>query len=136
MKALVLTLAILMGATQTSQAGLEQPLQIHTSDFNQYVNVASPVTFMAIAKIKPENVDQFKDIVDGILSTMRAQEGNIRYDYFQSLENPTEFYFVEEWQDGQSMKHHMQSEAVGSFFGKAGPLFVEGFPKIIISEKR
>ena len=116
----------------TSISAFSQSTNFKTADYNQYQTVKSKLTQVALAKIKPEFVDQFKQTVNSLLSKMRAQPGNISYTYAQSQEDPTEFIFNENWIDGLSIKNHMESKLVQDFFAVVGPYFEAGFPQLLI----
>ncbi len=102
------------------------------SNYQNYEQEQEKLTQVAMAKIKPEHVEDFKRIVNGLLSKMRAQPGNISYNYSQNQEDPTEFIFNEHWINGVSIKNHMESAMVQNFFGQVGSFFEEGFPQLII----
>ena len=128
MKTLLLTSILLLSITNAfSQAPI-----FKTSNYNDYQTVNVKLTQVALAKIKPEFVEEFKKTVNGLLSKMRAQPGNISYDYAQSEEDSTEFIFTENWINGLSIKNHMESSLVQAFFGQVGSYFEAGYPQLII----
>ena len=45
----------------------------------------------------------------GILDTIRAEEGCIRYDYFLSAADPDQILLVEEWASEAMQQTHMQT---------------------------
>lgn len=45
----------------------------------------------------------------GIVNRIRAQKGNIRYEYYQSLERDDEILLVDIWQSQEALDIHHQS---------------------------
>lgn len=134
MKSILTAIAALM-MTQITFASTKDPIRLTGSDYKAYVDVKTPVTFVGIAKVAPENAEKFKSIAKSFEPIMRAQSGNIYYDLQQSLSDKTEFMWIEEWKDGKSLADHMDSKAVSQLLGKIGGLFSPGFPKIVILKK-
>jgi quinol monooxygenase YgiN len=134
MKTLIAILASLM-LSQTSHAELSAPFQIHTANYKDYVQVNVPVSFVGIAKVNAANAKRFAAIAESYVETMRAQRGNISYNFRQSLADPTEFMWIEEWQTGRDLADHMDSEAVAGLLAQVGAMFEPGFPKIVILKK-
>lgn len=130
MKTLIALATALLLGTQAQAENIE----LQTTNYNEYNEVRTPVTFMGFAKIKPGKEKEFAAIVESFVGTMRAQTGNIAYDYHQSLANGSEFVFVEEWKTGKDMVDHMNSQAVNDLVSKVGPLFASPL-KIVILKK-
>ncbi|HXH31326.1 MAG TPA: antibiotic biosynthesis monooxygenase family protein [Bacteriovoracaceae bacterium] len=126
-----LLLASLMLFAGASYAADSAP-SLKTSNYNQHTQVNQILTQVALAKVKPEHAVEFKRIVSGLLGQLRAQPGNISYEFAQSLEDPTEFVFTEKWISGASIKNHMESSLIQDFFGRVGNFFEAGYPQLII----
>jgi quinol monooxygenase YgiN len=133
MKKLIASLAALM-MSQAVLAEVSAPFQMSTANYNDYRGVKTPVIFLGFAKIQPNQVENFKAIADSFVNIMRAQAGNVSYDYHQSLSDSTEFFFVEEWESGKALADHMDSKAVGQLVSQVGPLFAQDL-KIVILNK-
>ena len=60
---------------------------------------------------KPSMREAFlRDITaSGILDTIRAEEGCVRYDYFLSAADPDRILLVEEWASEAMQQKHMQT---------------------------
>ncbi len=134
MKALFAILAGLM-IGQSALAAPSTPFRLNTADYNDFRNTQGPVTFVAIAKVQKKDVEAFKAVVESLVGTMRAQQGNIYYEMHQSLTDSTEFLFLEEWESGKDMADHMDSAAVKELVAKAGAMFKPGFPKFLVLKK-
>lgn len=46
----------------------------------------------------------------GTVEKIRAEEGNLRYEYFFSLEDPEMVLLIDSWKDQESIDHHHESE--------------------------
>ncbi len=134
MKYMVLLLAGLI-AGQSAYSEVSPPFQINTAKYQDYRGVNSPLSFVGIAKVAPKDVQRFKSKVDSMIPVMRAQPGNRSYEYMQSMSDSTEFVFVEEWDNGAHLADHMDSAAVGDLLSVVGPMFNNGFFKIMILKK-
>lgn len=117
-----------------SQFTLAQAPVFKTANYQDYQTVETRLTQVAIAKIRPERIQDFKRVVNRLLTRLQAQEGNLGYTYSQNQEDPSEFIFHENWLNGRSIKKHMESELIQEFFGEVGSYFEPGFPQLIILE--
>ena len=65
-----------------------------------------------VAKItgKPGSQDELKAKLSRVIPTVRAEDGCIRYDLHQNLDNPAVFVFYETWRDKQALGAHAASE--------------------------
>ncbi|MBR2808744.1 MAG: antibiotic biosynthesis monooxygenase [Erysipelotrichaceae bacterium] len=56
-------------------------------------------------------------MVSGTVATIRAEEGNLRYEYYQPLEDPETILLIDSWKDQAAIdKHHATSmmKTIGS----------------------
>ena len=63
-------------------------------------------------KCKPDMRDEFLEMIitEGIDDASRAEEGNIKYDYYSSVENSDELLLVEKWQDADALAGHREQK--------------------------
>lgn len=54
-------------------------------------------------------------VQEDMLTPTRAEPGCIRYRFYQDVEDPNAFSFVEHWEDWQSLNGHLRSTHVGAF---------------------
>ena len=45
----------------------------------------------------------------GTVAAIRAEKGNLRYEYFQSLEDPETVLLIDSWQDQEAIDRHHAS---------------------------
>ena len=57
---------------------------------------------------KPELRDEFLEMImtEGIDAASRAEEGNIRYDYYLPADGRDELLLVEKWRDAEALAAH------------------------------
>lgn len=60
----------------------------------------------------PDAVDEVRSILFGLLSPTRAESGCVVYELLQNMYDPTDFTFVEEWEDEASLDAHLASEHI------------------------
>ena len=87
--------------------------------------MSNKFTVIADAKVLPEHVEDFKRAVEKILEPTRNEEGNLRYDFCQSIDEPTQFVFFENWESEQHLQKHLESEHMSEFFSAVGPVMVK-----------
>ena len=59
-------------------------------------------------KCKPEMRDEFLEMImtEGIDTACRAEDGNIKYDYYIPTDNSDELLLVEKWKDAEVLAKH------------------------------
>lgn len=59
-------------------------------------------------KCKPEMRDEFLEMImtEGIDIACRNEQGNIKYDYYRSVEDSDELLLIEKWLDADSLALH------------------------------
>lgn len=49
----------------------------------------------------------------GVASAIRAEEGNLRYEYFQPLDDPETILLIDSWEDQEALDAHHASAMMG-----------------------
>lgn len=77
-------------------------------------------------KCKPDKREEFleKITTEGIGAACRAEAGNIKYDYFRSVDDSSELLLVEKWQDAEALAEHGKQPHFARL-GEIKPEFVE-----------
>ena len=59
-------------------------------------------------KCKPEMRDEFLEMImtEGIDAACRAEDGNIRYDYYTPVDGGDELFLLEKWRDADVLAEH------------------------------
>ncbi len=68
-------------------------------------------TLKVIARMiaRPETVEEVRHLLAGLLGPSRQDPGCIRYECMQNRADPTDFTFVEEWQNEAALKAHLNT---------------------------
>ena len=63
-------------------------------------------------KCKPDMRDAFLEriMAEGIGEACRAEEGNIKYDYYYPADDSDDLLLVEKWRDAEALKAHGKTE--------------------------
>ncbi|GFE68635.1 putative quinol monooxygenase [Chroococcus sp. FPU101] len=66
------------------------------------------MTIRVIAKVisLPNTLDETKTLLISLVEPTRQEKGCLNYELWQNQENPTEFSFVEEWEDQAALEAH------------------------------
>jgi quinol monooxygenase YgiN len=72
------------------------------------------MTVRVVARItaRPDTIPQLRSVLLALLEPTRHEPGCLRYELLQSVADPTDFTFVEEWRSQQDEREHMQTPHV------------------------
>jgi len=65
--------------------------------------------------VKSGQEKAFLKVASNLVNITRTEEGNLFYTMYQSVENPTDFIFYEEYKDDAAFKKHSESEHFAAF---------------------
>lgn len=68
-------------------------------------------TWMIQATVAEEHIDTFKEVLLKLAPHGQSAEGSIRYEYYQSKENPTQFLHFSIWESEADKNRFNDSEA-------------------------
>jgi len=74
--------------------------------------VQSTLRVVARLKAKPEKTSELRVILLGLLAPTRQESGCVVYEMLENVEDPTEFTFVEEWEDSKALEKHFESNHI------------------------
>lgn len=86
------------------------------------------------AEIRPDKRDEWLAGIAKYTADVRAEPGNISFDYYESGDTPNQFVIVEAFQDSDAGAAHVATEHAQGFF----PFFssvVAATPKIVYQER-
>lgn len=72
--------------------------------------------------IDPAKVERGIELTRELVAKTRAEPGNISYEFFAALEDPSRYHVFEEWASEEAMDQHSASEHMAAFFLAAGEL--------------
>jgi quinol monooxygenase YgiN len=78
----------------------------------------SNTSLRVVARVvaRPDTVSQVRNILLGLVTPTRAEEGCIVYELLQNREDPTDFTFVEEWASDEAFQRHHTTEHIRNAF--------------------
>ena len=67
-----------------------------------------------VARIKASrnNVSAVRKLLSGLVEPTRKESGCVTYQLLQNRKDPTDFTFVEEWQDDSAFDAHLSSDHI------------------------
>ncbi len=83
------------------------------------------VTVVARIKAKPGKEAQVREELQKLLAPTHAEEGCINYDLHDSLDNPGQFLFHENWTNREALDRHLATAHVQNLLSHAEQLLAE-----------
>ena len=80
------------------------------------------VHIIARFNAKPDSIDALRKQLLAMLEPTRQEAGCIRYDLLNSIAEPTDFTFVEEWASQAAIDAHMQTPHLQALLVDTAPL--------------
>ncbi len=74
---------------------------------------------VAKIRLKPDGIAAFQACVAELAEPTRAEEGCLFYEFYQSDDDPTLCYFLEEWRSEEDLKRHLNTPHVARFAAAA-----------------
>ena len=71
---------------------------------------------------KPDQVDELKRILMGLVVPTRQEAGCLSYEIFQNCADPCDFTFVEEWANDAALDAHWKAPHVQDALARGVPL--------------
>lgn len=84
-----------------------------------------PIRAVARFVAKTDRIEDLKRVLTDFVAPTRGEEGCITYDLLQSISDPTDITFVEEWTNEAALEKHLASEHINRGRAKL-PELLEG----------
>lgn len=95
------------------------------------------MTLKVVANLqaKSDKAAEARQAMEGLLEPTRAEPGCLHFEMWQSREDPTQFTFVEEWQDEAALEAHFDTPHIGAMLAvfdelMAAPLDLRKYDKV------
>lgn len=72
----------------------------------------SHIRVVARFSAKPERIEDVKRVLTEFVAPTRQEDGCITYDLLQSVSDPTDITFVEEWTSEAALENHLACEHI------------------------
>jgi len=92
-------------------------------EFNK--EILQMLTVMAKIKAKPGKEEETKAVLEGLLKPTRQEEGCIQYDMHQDHDDPSLFFFYENWESREHLDRHLKTPHLKDFLGQEDALLEE-----------
>ena len=92
------------------------------------------IVLVARLRVKEGMVDEAKNAALSLVDSSRAEEGCIKYDVHQSIEDETVLIWHEVWTSKNALDEHFQKPYFTSFFAKVEEVAAEP-PQIYLTKK-
>src|SRR5690349_11792021 len=90
------------------------------------------IVLFARLKVKPEAVEEAKQLALNIVADSRTEAGCHNYDVHQSIDDPTVFFWHETWRDRAAFDEHLEMPYFKQFFARGGEIAAEE-PQIVLT---
>ena len=90
------------------------------------------IVLVARLKVKPDAVEEAKQLALGIVTDSRTEEGCVNYDVHQAIDDPTVFVWHETWRNRTALDEHFEEPHFKEFFARGMELAAEE-PQITIT---
>ena len=81
--------------------------------------------------IQPEHVERFREITIRNAEASRMEEGCVRFDVLQQIEDPTRFTFIEIFKSVEAGAIHRETSHFKKWLEEAVPLMVEPRTRVL-----
>jgi len=73
-------------------------------------------TLRVVARMiaRPEAAGEVRAVLSGLVAPTRAEAGCLGYELLQNTSDPTDFTFVEEWEDDAALDAHLATEHISA----------------------
>ncbi|MFY9545387.1 MAG: putative quinol monooxygenase [Candidatus Methanoculleus thermohydrogenotrophicum] len=82
----------------------------------------SMITIIAKCSAKAGKSDELVKLARDLVKASRSEAGNVSYDFYADLADPTKFTFIEVWKDQAAIDFHNATPHFLGFVEKAEPL--------------
>ena len=74
------------------------------------------ITVVARIKARPDAIEKVRDALLKLVEpTLNKDDGCINYDLYQDNDNPSLFFFLENWESEELLKKHLDSEHIRAY---------------------
>ena len=80
---------------------------------------------VANLKARADKISEAREALLGLIAPTHQEPGCISYELLENIEDPTQFTFVEEWQDGAALDAHFGTEHIKGLLTQFENLFAE-----------
>ena len=83
------------------------------------------LTVIAFMKAAPGKEAELKAELEALIAPTSQEDGYVNYDLHQGVEDPSVFFFYENWESGEKLDAHLATPHLVRFAGMIGELIDE-----------
>jgi quinol monooxygenase YgiN len=83
------------------------------------------LTVIAFMKAAPGKEAELKAELEALIEPTSQEDGYVNYDLHQGVEDPSTFFFYENWESGEKLDAHLATPHLVRFAGMIGDLIDE-----------
>jgi quinol monooxygenase YgiN len=87
--------------------------------------MSKQISIIAKLKAKPETVEQLAELAMKLVQPTRSESGCLNYDLHRDLDDPTSFYFYENWISQEALDAHFQTPHIAEALKIAPDILAE-----------
>jgi quinol monooxygenase YgiN len=72
----------------------------------------SPLRVVARIKAKSDKIEEVRDLLRSLIDPTCKEEGCLSYELLHNRKDPTDFTFVEEWENEAALDNHARSDHI------------------------
>jgi quinol monooxygenase YgiN len=81
------------------------------------------ITIVARGSVQADRVADLERLALDLVRASRSEAGNVSNNFYEELEDPAKFTFIEVWKDRAAIDSHNTAPHFQRFVAAAGPLF-------------
>lgn len=93
------------------------------------------ITVNAIMKVKPDQREQYLELVKPLIKAANEEKGSLYYEHFEKMDEPNTFAMIERYEDEDAVQTHNNSEHFKHFFANVPDLLLAE-PDITVSTSK
>lgn len=82
--------------------------------------MTNTIRVIALFKARPDKVGALKAFLSQIIAPTWKEAGCLRYELHQNASDPTDFAFIEEWENHAAIDAHMQTRHIQEALPRVG----------------
>ncbi len=94
----------------------------------------SLLTVIAHMKALPGKEQELRAALEDLVEPTVAEDGCINYDLHQGVDDPSWFFFYENWESAEKLQAHLANDHLVAFANRLGEFLVGGADGLVITQ--
>ncbi|CAA9278560.1 MAG: hypothetical protein AVDCRST_MAG54-3415 [uncultured Actinomycetospora sp.] len=96
----------------------------------------SLLTVIAHMKALPGKEQELREALESLVDPTLAEDGCVNYDLHQATDDPSTFFFYENWTGPEKLQAHLAADHLVAFAGRLDEFLVGGADGLVITQLR